>query len=805
VKLRIESGGTEIVLADSDLPLPLGGVGSPFFFADRPAPLAWLGMDHGELFIQPEPGAQLFCNEAALESSHWVRAGDVIRDGEVRIHFAATSDGLLARLDRPHIPSRPLAREAEPLGVTSTDAMGIAVRPIPFRPTRLTPPIRTGLRIPLGLVLTLLALLPVALLLFFFSTSRVVKVEVAPEPDQVALRGRWPSVWLFGRFLVRPGRFTLVAEKAGYVRLDKEVTIEREGNEPLRFTMERTPGRLVVETGDVTGAEVSLDAHVVGKTPLPAFDAPPGEREIVVRAEGYLQATERVLVRGSGVMQKVFLTLLPNHALVTFDSDPAGATVSVDGTPMGQTPLTAKVGAGRRTATFALSGRKAVTRSLDVIAGSPLSVPKVSLPPADTHLTISTDPSGATVTVDGKWRGDTPVEIDVPSSLPHELNLTKAGFEAAKVRIEPGGDARRSVEVKLEALVGEVRIVCRPPDAEVFVDGTSRGRADQTLKLTATPHEIILRKAGFADFEQTVTPRPGVPQAVRATLAVVEERERPARTRVASAGTRGLVAMKAVSLGSFEMGASRREPGRRTNEVLRKVQLGRPVLLAVSEVTNAEFRRFRSGHDSGAIGSQPLNGDPFPVVRVTWEDAAAYCNWLSAQDGLTAFYVPSGGRLVATTPSGTGYRLPTEAEWERAARQSRGGESLRFSWGPALPVPVGAGNFADRCARGLAPAILEDYDDGFAGTAPVGRFAANALGLVDMAGNVAEWVHDFYALNPAGTSLPKDPLGPEAGELHVVRGSSFLHSTVSELRLTYRDSSRETRPDLGFRVARYAE
>jgi formylglycine-generating enzyme required for sulfatase activity len=76
-----------------------------------------------------------------------------------------------------------------------------------------------------------------------------------------------------------------------------------------------------------------------------------------------------------------------------------------------------------------------------------------------------------------------------------------------------------------------------------------------------------------------------------------------------------------------------------------------------------------------------------------------------------------------------------------------------------------------------------------------------------MGGNVAEWIQDLYAISPAasGAGPAKDPLGPESGEFHVIRGSSFLHSTVSELRLTYRDYGKEPRPDLGFRIARYTE
>ena len=77
--------------------------------------------------------------------------------------------------------------------------------------------------------------------------------------------------------------------------------------------------------------------------------------------------------------------------------------------------------------------------------------------------------------------------------------------------------------------------------------------------------------------------------------------------------------------------------------------------------------------------------------------------------------------------------------------------------------------------------------------------------MFDLGGNVAEWVHDVYAIPPAEGPVERDPAGPSAGELHVILGSSFLHGSVSELRLSYRDYGTKMRADVGFRIARYSE
>ena len=253
------------------------------------------------------------------------------------------------------------------------------------------------------------------------------------------------------------------------------------------------------------------------------------------------------------------------------------------------------------------------------------------------------------------------------------------------------------------------------------------------------------------------------------------------------------------------MGAPRREPGRRANEQERAVRLVRPFLLAAKLVTNGEYRRFQPGHRSGSVGNMTLDGDNQPVVNVSWQDAARYCNWLSRQQGLPEFYQPQGTTMTAVHPFNTGYRLLTEAEWSFAARMAGRGQRARYPWTGKFPPPKVVGNFGDESARSLLPVVIRGYNDGFAVTAPVGRFPKNPGGFFDMGGNVRQWCHDWYTAY-AGLGEQKervDDMGPASGTHHVVRGSSWRDATMTSLRLSYRGYSKVAKDDIGFRVARY--
>ena len=127
----------------------------------------------------------------------------------------------------------------------------------------------------------------------------------------------------------------------------------------------------------------------------------------------------------------------------------------------------------------------------------------------------------------------------------------------------------------------------------------------------------------------------------------------------------------------------------------------------------------------------------------------------------------------------------------------------RFPWGDAFPPPDKSGNFADRSAATLVGRSVFGYNDNEIVAAAVKTYPADARGLFDIGGNVAEWVNDFYEIPKP---VPQtDPLGPPKGDYHVIKGASWMDGTVTELRASFRNYGTDGRPDLGFRIARNAE
>ncbi len=419
-------------------------------------------------------------------------------------------------------------------------------------------------------------------------------------------------------------------------------------------------------------------------------------------------------------------------------------------------------------------------------------------------LTLRSKPAGAEITIAGTYRGRTPLTVDLAASINHEIVATLPGHANwTKTQFADPGK-KITLDATLAPIVAAVTVRGEPESAELFIDGKSQGKTPQTLQLSAVEHLIEVRKDGFITFTGTVTPALGLERLVEYKL-ISSDRGQALLESAPTVTTKSGYALRLVPGGTFMMGSERREQGRRPNEGLRPVTLKRPYYIGVTEVTNKLYREFKSDHVSGHVDNRSFDLDAQPVVQVSWNDSAAFCNWLSEREGLLpAYEAGGGGKYVLKQPVTNGYRLPTEAEWEFAARYVSPGKIQRFPWGDSLPVSGKFGNIAGTETGGALEAQLEGYRDEYPVVAPVAKFQPSPLGLHDLAGNVSEWVQDFY-LSFVDPTPVTDPFGPDQAAFHVIRGANWRTGSVSELRFAWREAGPDPSQTLGFRVARYAE
>ncbi len=299
---------------------------------------------------------------------------------------------------------------------------------------------------------------------------------------------------------------------------------------------------------------------------------------------------------------------------------------------------------------------------------------------------------------------------------------------------------------------------------------------------------IFLRRVNGVEYNQVLQPTQEANQSIALVTVTAPDITFSACSTIGETSTNPVDGqiMVCVPAGEFLMGSAAGDPGAQEDEQPQHSVYLDAFWIGQTEVTNAMFSAFTNatgyltlaeregwgvcytdggweqiaqsnwyqpqGPESTIEGYETL-----PVVQVAWEDAAAYCTWASM-------------------------RLPNEAEWEKAARGTQGAV---YPWGNDPPSGTLL-NFADQSLD--VDWSLDDVNDGFVFTAPVGSFPSGAspYGALDMAGNVWEWVSDWYSDSYYGVSPVQNPTGPDSGEWRVIRGGAW--DSVDYIRSAFRNA-----------------
>ncbi len=335
-----------------------------------------------------------------------------------------------------------------------------------------------------------------------------------------------------------------------------------------------------------------------------------------------------------------------------------------------------------------------------------------------------------------------------PGGLPAEQGATAAAPAAAA----PSFTVSRSY--------GSL-VVDAATAGELYLDGAKLGDLPAGAKATMTNIEAGDRSVEIRYADGKIEKRGATVSEGRITNVSFGYKKAAAQPATALNVERPGPGFVLVPGGTFTMGSPPTEPGRYADEEQHQVTLS-PFAISVYDLTFDEYDEYCAATKARRPDDEGWGRGSSPVINVSWFDAVSYCNWRSKKEGKTPAYKISG-KDVACNWGANGYRLPTEAEWEYAAKG-----------GPEASARATNAMFAGSAD----PGEVAWYSDNSGNrTHPVGEKAPNGLGLYDMAGNVWQWCWDWHGNYTSATQA--DPRGPSHGMNRIYRGGSWILSPES--------------------------
>ena len=519
-----------------------------------------------------------------------------------------------------------------------------------------------------------------------------------------------------------------------------------------------------------SGAEVWLGDIKAGTTPYQNLQLSSGQNlNITLKAQDYRDLQVALTLQPGSNTPKAF-QLVPAFGSLSITSEPSGADVYISGELVGQTPYSSSRLASAK---YLVDIRKPLYLPLSnqtiAIEDGQLAEHSYKLQPNFGDLSVASEPSAATITLEANgrevYRGTTPIALQLEPAT-YILSASKSGYAQRRFEVKIARGQRTSIskeQLQLRQLLGTAIISSEPasPGARVLIDGKDLGAVPLITELPVGSYEVTIKADKLSGTAQ---------------LQIRDGEQQTLVVELAQGGSAGDVIqdcpqcpqMVYIPAGSFRMGDIQ-GGGDSDEKPVHRVSV-QAFLMSVTEVT---FAQWDACVAAGGCSRKPDDGDwgrgSRPVINVSWKDITEqYIPWLNKK-------------------TGTQYRLPTEAEWEYAARA---GSETKYSWGN------GIGNNKANC-----DGCGSRWDD--SQTAPVGSFAANAFGLYDMHGNVWEWTQDCW--NGSYQGAPSDGTAWLSGncDWRVLRGGSWSF-LPNYLRSANRDSNNAGGRyyGYGFRLAR---
>ena len=423
------------------------------------------------------------------------------------------------------------------------------------------------------------------------------------------------------------------------------------------------------------------------------------------------------------------LTVNPQNAVVTIDGNQQ--TVSTDGEYSAMLPY------GSHTYKVEAGGYISKSGSF-TISSSDMTPINVSLVSAMATVSVTCPTPAVSLYVDKKSVGMAPWTGSLKEGM-HLIEAKKDGYRSQQRTINLSQQQRLDVAfAELAAIQGNLSVNYKPFGADVFIDGKKVGQSPRVFNgILVGSHKVEIKKDGYGTDSKTVSILEGQTASLSGVLTNVDNISIPVKYGIS-------IDMVRVEAGTFTMGATAEMKNTEDSEKpTHRVTLTNDYYIGKYEVTQALWQ--------AVMGDDPsyFKGDNLPVEAVTWDDCQEFIGKLNRITGKT-------------------FRLPTEAEWEYAARGGNKSRGYQYS---------GSNNLSD---------VAWFMDNSGDETHAVGTKQPNELGIYDMSGNVWEWCQDWYETYSSSSQV--NPTGANSGSCRVVRGVSW-YNNARNCRLSLRGSN----------------
>ncbi len=488
------------------------------------------------------------------------------------------------------------------------------------------------------------------------------------------------------------------------------------------------PGRLVAslaeDDGNMSSTVWRIDGRDAGISNKLNLQLAAGSYTVTIDNPYHLLEEAAVEIKRQEKTQ-LQVDLQPVAGVMRISSEPSGAVVFVDEKQAGFTPLRLEQKGGQYSLRVAAANHMDTIEQLAVTRATPELKRNYKLDLKKAKVTLNLQPTGGSLLVNGV-QAATPLLLD--ATVEHRLTYMKEGYYTKTKTVALAADEEKQISFQLKAEMGQVEISSSPP-AAVWIGTRDYGLSPVSVNLPAVAYKITFKKPGYRYVSKVVKPRGGTVQKVSVKM-FTEDQARLQEAPRDFTNPAGIKLKLFVIRDALTMGAPRSEKGQRANEFQRKILLTKPFYASLFEITNSQFAEFNPQKGSG-----PGNT---PITSISWQEGAAYCNWLSSREKLHPFYKTANGKVTGFNMQADGYRLLSEGEWEWLARKSGKERQTIFSWGDETVVPPKTANVADESAKGQVRFYVPNYSDGYSGVAPIGSLQREPSGLYDMAGNVSE-------------------------------------------------------------------